>query len=154
MWHSLWDAMLCWSHQQQLLICLQQQSLAHQHHVMCTKQHPVEKQPLKSGWCGCCSADSWVWCSDEKEDFPSASEAVSALPRAGSGASRARSVLRSCPFTHSITHLFVSPAIHPFIPSSSSDPSIHSFICSFCLFFQSFIIVSQNALNQAATERS
>lgn len=36
------------------------------------------------------NADSWVWCSDEKEDFPPASEAVSALTRAGSGASRAR----------------------------------------------------------------
>ncbi|KAA6429276.1 MAG: hypothetical protein FRX49_00672 [Trebouxia sp. A1-2] len=36
------------------------------------------------------NADSWVWCSDEKEDFPPASEGVSALARAGSGASRAR----------------------------------------------------------------
>ncbi|DBB01590.1 TPA: hypothetical protein ACH3X1_000238 [Trebouxia sp. C0004] len=36
------------------------------------------------------NADSWVWCSDEKEDLPPASEGVSALTRAGSGASRTR----------------------------------------------------------------
>lgn len=35
----------------------------------------------------CCSADSWVWCSDEREDFPPASDAASGLARAGSGAS-------------------------------------------------------------------
>ena len=66
--------------------------------VSVPQQHSVEKRPLKSGWCACCSADSWVWCSDEKEDFPPASEGVSALTRAGSGASRARSALCSCPF--------------------------------------------------------